>query len=298
MCRRDWRLRDMESIDVILTKHARLDCMTLRYGKLFQASNATFLGQFDDVKTQNQKPIEIKKGNQHYVGTFIQSTTGTEIKNIRLVLAKPDHFKQARAVVSVLMTDGPLADRAVTDLIRDMREQGEITPEFIVTSLHPLYVDGKISSAVDFYKELVEMGIRNKTDSLEEDILAAEGRAAAAEAELKDRDEKIIKLIQYIRELESKTAGYAGEPIETAPICTLKSVTKGTRTTRAGKMVRCTLLDFEESVPTRIMDSWCDPDGAKTELAKSLIGHSVITSTWKPDIFPPLKWCRSIYKAS
>ena len=287
----------MESIDVILTNHARLDCMTLRYGKLFQASNATFLGQFDDVKTQSQKPIEIKRGNQHYVGTLTHSITGTEINNIRLVLAKQDNNRQARAVVSVLMTDGPLADRAVTDLIRDMRQQGEITPEFIVASLHPLYRDGKISSAVHFYKELVEMGIRNKTDSLEEDMSAAKARAANAEAELKDRDDKIIKLIRYIRELESKTTGYAGEPIETAPICTLKSVTQGTRTTRAGKMVRCTFLDFEESVPTRTMDSWCDPDGTKTELAKSLIGHSVITSTWKPDIFPPLKWCRSIYEA-
>ncbi len=288
----------METIDVILTNHARLDCMTLRYGQLFQTSNATFLGQYDEVRTQDQKPKEIKRGNQHYVGTFIHRITGTEINNIRLVLAKQDQNRQARAVVSVLMTDNPLADRAVTDLIRDMRQQGEITPEFIVNSLHPLYLDGKISSAVDFYKELVEMGIRQKTDNLEEEMRAAEDRATAAEAELKDRDAKIDKLIQYIRELEAKSKGYAGELIETAPICTLKSVREGTRTTRAGKIVRCTFLDFEESVPTRTMDSWCDPDGAKTELAKSLIGQSVITSTWKPDIFPPLKWCRSIYKAS
>ena len=294
---RDWRLKDMELVDVFLTNHARLDCLTLRYGKLIKESNATFRGQLDDVKTQDQKPKEIKRGNQHYVGTLNHSFSGTEIKNIRLVLAKPDYYTQARAVVSVLMTDGPLADRAVTDLIRDMRQQGEITPEFIVTSLHPLYVEGKISSAVDFYKQLVELGIRNKIDSLEEDMRAAEARAIAAETKLEDRDEKIKGLIARIHELETSSTGYAGEPIETAPICTLKSVTQGTRTTRAGKVVQCTFFSFEESVPTRTMDSWCDPDGTKAELAKSLIGHRVITSTWKPDIFPPLRWCRSIYEA-
>ena len=122
-------------------------------------------------------------------------------------------------------------------------------------------------------------------------IIYAEQRAKQIESEYNDYKEKV-------KAAETNSPNYAGEDIEVAPICTLKSVTTGTRTNRRGQNIRCTYFDFEEDVPTRVMDAWADPDGSKTEKARLLIDKQVMTTTWKPEIFNPLKWCRNIYDAS
>lgn len=285
-----------EHIDIVLSTHARLDCMTLRYGHLFHSSSATFIGAYDDVKTQDQKPREIKNGNQHYVGKFIHST-GVVIEDIRLVLAKPDKYRIARTVISVLLSDGGFSDRGVTDLIRDLRQENEITPEKIVRDFHPLYISERIPTTVKLFTELVKMGIKKDSDTHDERVAEALARAKKSDAVAQDRDKRIIELIQKIRQLEMKNPSYSGEDIETAPICTLKAVRAGTRVNKRGGTIECTYFDFEENVPTRVMDAWCDQDGEKTRNARLLIGRRVMTTTWKPDIFPPLVWCRNLYEA-
>ena len=85
-------------------------------------------------------------------------------------------------------------------------------------------------------------------------------------------------------------------PPKVAPVCTLKSVTLGSRINSRGEDIKCTEFEFhEEDVPPRRMDEWADPDGSKTEKAKSLIDQKVTTTTWGG--FDPLKWCDNINKA-
>lgn len=285
-----------KEMDVILSTHARLDCLTLRYGLLFQSPNGTFEGEYDDDKTQNQKPKEIRNGNEHYLGRFTH-TSGTVIDNIRLVLAKPNKHQVARTVISVMLSDGGFSDRGVTDLIRDLRQEKEITPEQIVRDFHPLYISERIPTTVKLFTELVKMGIKHNSDTHDERVAQALAKAKKSEELAKNRDKTIVELIQKIRQMEMKAPTYSGEDIETAPICTLKSVRNGTRLNKKNQTIECTYFDFEESVPTRIMDAWCDQDGKKTKNARLLIGQRVMTTTWKPDIFPPLKWCRNIYEA-
>lgn len=285
-----------EHIDIVLSTHARLDCMTLRYGHLFHSSGATFIGAYDDVKTQDQKPREIKNGNQHYVGKFIHST-GVVIEDIRLVLAKPDKYRIARTVISVLLSDGGFSDRGVTDLIRDLRQENQITPNQIVNNFHPLYVSEKISTTVKLFAELVKLGVKKETDNHDQDLKEARERSKASASLIEEKDEKIKKLIQQIHLLETQSPIYAGQSIETAPICTLKAVRHGTRRNSTNKLIKCTYFEFDEDVPSRIMDSWCDPHGKKAAHAQLLVGREVITTTWKPSAFPPLKWCRNIYEA-
>jgi len=285
-----------EKFDVVLSAHARLDCLTLRYGRLFKSSNGTFEGTYDDKKTQDQKPKEIRNGNQHYIGKFTHAD-GTVISDIRLVLAQPNKYQIARTVISVLLSDGGFSDRGVTDLIRDLRQENEITPEQIVRDFHPLYISERIPTTAKLFTELVKMGIKKDSDTHDDGVAEALARAKKSDAVAQDRDKKIIELIQKIRQLEMKNPTYSGEDIETAPICTLKAVRAGTRVNKRGKTIECTYFDFEENVPTRVMDAWCDQDGEKTRNALLLIGRRVMTTTWKPNIFPPLKWCRSIYEA-
>ncbi|MDA7635387.1 hypothetical protein N8755_05705 [Alphaproteobacteria bacterium] len=84
-------------------------------------------------------------------------------------------------------------------------------------------------------------------------------------------------------------------PPKVAPVYTLKSVIPTRRINSRGEDIKCTEFEFHEDVPTRKMDEWADPDGSKTEKAKSLIDQKVTTTTWGG--FDPLEWCDNINKA-
>ena len=107
-----------------------------------------------------------------------------------------------------------------------------------------------------------------------------------------EREKEII-------ELEKESPKYKGETIEAAESHTLKSVREESRINSAGKKTNCLYLDFEEDVPTRMRDEWNDRNlfMQMKSKAESLIGRKVITTTWKPNDFPPLKWWRNIYEA-
>ena len=74
-----------ETFNIILSKHARLDCIPLRFGKILPFSHGKFTGYLDEEGTQNQKPKEIKSGNQHYIGEFIDCNKEV-YSNVRFVL--------------------------------------------------------------------------------------------------------------------------------------------------------------------------------------------------------------------
>ena len=285
-----------EIFDIYLSAHARLDCIPLRHGRVPKAPHGKFSGFFDDQGTNNQKPKEISAGHKHFVGTLVDSEKN-EYVDVRLVLAAPEKYRKARTVISVLIKDVGLATRGVTDLIRALRKEGKITPEQIAGVLHPLYASGKISTETDLFEELISLGVQQKTDDFRRYIEEAEERAENAEKNNEKIQNELQRLRERLQHSEAQTPSYAGEEIEVAPICTLKSVNVGTRTNRRGQHIRCTYFEFEEDVPTRIMDAWADPDGSKTERAKSLINKQVMTTTWKPEVFAPLKWCRNIYEA-
>ena len=283
-----------ETFNIILSKHARLDCIPLRFGKILPFSHGKFSGYLDEEGTQNQKPKEIKYGNQHYVGEFIDCNNEV-YSNVRFVLAKPDTRKVARTVISVLLSEIGLATRAVTDLIRALRQEQKISPEQIAGKLYPLYNSGKISNEVELFEELVRLGVKVQTEELQFRLQKEQQKSEEYFSLYKEQEKKAEDYRNEIISKDRKSPEYKGEKIDLAPVCTLKDVKTSFRTNSRGSTIKCTYLYFFEDVPARKMDEWADPLGEKTRKAKELIGKQVITTTWKPETFSPCHWFKNIY---
>lgn len=271
-----------EPIKVSLSKHARLDCLPLRHGKLFEEKKDTFtfFGEYDKKGTQNQKPIETHRGNEHFKGTLCHDKSGEEFEAVRVVLSKYKDNRGCRSVITVLPAETDGGTRGVSDLIKELRRSGDLSSKDIIEHLHPLYMDKRISNEADFFNELAK--------------IYGEALVKKAQARVEELEAELARIL----EREKKSPKYKGEAIETAPPCTLKSVTEGMRTNRRGAEVRCVYLEFEEEhMPTRKMDQWADPSRFKKAKAESLVGRKVITTVWQPEIYSPLEWWRNIYEA-
>ena len=286
-----------ENIKVKLSKHAQYDCIPLRFGFVPSTPHGMVEAVLDKAGTSKQKPIEIKDGKKHYRGKLTLKD-GKIIEDAVFVIAPPSPRYAHRTVISVMLEVG-LATRAVSDLIRSYREEDKFDSQFIAKRLHRLYVGKKIKTETDFVQKLVEIGVEVTTKSVQE--IANERIKAAEEKAEKERQKRISteeKLEQIMREAIAKDgtdAQYKNEDIETSPVCKLLDVKKGRRVKVNGDEVNCTILEFEEDVPDRIMDEWADPKGVKTDFAKTLIGEKVFTTVWRPEVFSPLEWFRNIY---
>lgn len=286
--------RITETFNIILSKHARLDCFPLRFGKVLPFSHGKFTGYLDEEGTENQKPKEIKSGNQHYVGEFVDCNNEV-YPNVRFVLAKPDTRRVGRTVISVLLSEIGLATRAVTDLVRALRQEQKISPEQIATKLYPLYNSGKISNEIELFEELVRLGVQVRTEELQSRLQEEQQKSEEYFNLYKEEERKAEDYRNEIISKDRKSPEYQGEKIDLAPVCTLKDVKTRFRTNSSGKTIKCTYLYFFEDVPARKMDEWADPFGETTRKAQHLIGKQVITTTWKPETFSPRHWFKNIY---
>ena len=267
----------MENIKVVLTHHAMLDCIPLRFGKVLKNKFAQLQATVDEVESRKQKPEEQRSGNQHFVGHLIQNEQ-ILISNARFVLAKQNNYDYNRPIISIMRKQIGLATRAVSDLIRSYREADDITPQQIADHLYPLYQEGQLEDEQKIFKALVDLEIADAKDTFQDKI-----QKIMLENEQKVNEEvkKRLSLENKIRELEeqmkqsdkSNDPQYKGEQIDLSPIGTLANVRVGTRTNYNGREIRCTFLEFEEpTMPVRKMDQWADHDGQKTEKAKNKLG--------------------------
>lgn len=270
-----------KKIKVVLSKHALLDCLPLRFGVTAESPNCVFEGIEDVNGTARQKPYEIKKGNKHYVGTLFFEN-GKRIDNVRIVLTKEEPLKSYRIGISVLTKDISLADRAVGDLIRDLRETGEISTTFISTKLHALYVKKAISNSSSLFRELVKLGIKLERQKYGSQRLDGMDRA------------EINNLLEY----EAVKFNLKQSDVGVSYLAILSSVELVKRKNSSGKIINCVRLTFENTADTRIMDEWCDPFGFVQKKADTLIGKQIITTTWKPDKFGSSKWFRNVYEVN
>ncbi len=295
---------NIENIKVVLTKHAMLDCIPLRFGKLLTNKYGYLQGQLDEKETKWQKPVELRKGNKHYIGDFFQDDK-LLVSNARFVLAKQKDYEYYRPAISVLTKNNSLATRGVSDIIRGLREANKITPKQIAEYYHPLYVAGRFENEQEFFQTLVDLKADEKLNDklsiykneIQQKILEYDQKLYDKEKKIEDKDKRIKELEEQNKESDKLyDPQYDGEHIGMSPIGTLKKVTRGTRTDARLKRILCTYLEFEEpSMPIRKMDQWADRDGEKTKKAQRLIGRKVRTTVWKPEIYDPLLWFRNIY---
>ncbi len=287
----------LQRIKVIHSEHSKFDCLPLRFGVIPQCDRGEIDAYENVVGTQNQKPIEIQKGHKHYVGKLIHNSD-VLVTKATFVLAKKQNRYLEQRIISVMLTEVGLASRGVSDLIRYYRKSGDISPEWIMKYLHPVYKKGEIANEAALVTKLVEFGVNRKTQSLEEMLKEVQAERDQAIIDRDEEEKRRIAAEENIMKATKRDPQYKNESIEISPICTLTGVKVEQRTNYTGRLINCTRLSFEEDVPTRTMDQWADPSGQKTKKAKALIGKKVQTTVWKPESFSPLEWFRDIYEVN
>ena len=285
----------MEPINCTLSDHAMKDTVPLRFGinppRYVVLKNL----EFDEIATARQKPVEIKKGNQHHVADCYDAATDTFLFRGKFVIGLPQNNAAHKSIVTVLSLVPDKSERAVSDLIMHLRKTGKIDSDFIISKLHQKYKAAEISSSEDFYSYLVELGVQERVNDLNDHISNIEKENDALRFKREELEKKSELDRIRIVALEKQKPSYRGEGVSLSPVCTLKSVTTGNITTAKGKSVVCVYLKFEEPVPERKMYNIFDPTGEIAVKATALVGQKVQTTSWKPESFPPLNWFRNIY---
>ena len=293
-----------EEIKVKLSQHARLDCIPLRYCFLPEDKIGIFRGTEDVNGTQNQKPKEIKAGRKHFVGSLEQK--GKIVIEIgTFVIAPEDKWNFERTIISVLPTKTKI-DRGASDIISQMRIEGELTPEQIAHEICPRLEYNEVNNSSQIMKILMEIYYKNKfkeRDKIhQEEIMEIKKRAdERIESELEKSELQRLEFIRLENEIKNldlqKKSGAEKETIDISAVCTLKKVTDHEkRKNSKGNIVNVTRLYFEEDVPVRTMDEWADKNGTITELAKKMIGKKVRTTVWEPGIYNAMRWWNNIHE--
>ncbi|MBN8509057.1 MAG: hypothetical protein J0L57_10630 [Burkholderiales bacterium] len=283
---------------VRVSEHARFDSFPLRYGFVPDEFMETSSELEDAVGTNNQKPREIKAGNKHLV-CRLWSLTGDDLGKARIVLSPASESDPLPKIVTALSIESIPADRAVSEIIQLKRRRGEITTDFIVTTLHPLYIQQKLNSPESLVDIFVQIGIaeaERKGDLLRSTLAQASEESEALARRNEELESKYEALAARILQQEQGKANYRNEGVRVSPIAVLEQVDVRPRTNSRGETVNCTYLRFREpGLPERKMDEVFDRNGSITDRARALKGRRVRTATWRPEVFKPLEWFRDIY---
>ena len=123
---------------------------------------------YDDEGTNGQRPVEIERGNCHYLGTLeIKTPTGELLKSeyCRVVLEMPNRDDRAPKVITIMAADSELVkgDSTVTRHLGGMKKNGRITNKDLLECFHPAYIEGRIRDSNDC--EMVWQEYSSKHDS-------------------------------------------------------------------------------------------------------------------------------------
>lgn len=277
-------------------EHANLDSLPLRYG--FSYDQDTIINLTSVEKTETQK-----NGRIRVLGRFTDSSgdcgAGTFIVDI--------NDPRGNILVTVWKNEDRYTEEGLSDTMKSLREAKLIRTQNLI-NWHPRYLDGRLTSKDDLLEIILEefqpsnelIGkLNQEKDRLQSNLWNADYEVEQLSEEndqLSERNRQLEEAAQKrILEADLSNSIYRGEVIETSDANTLAKVERGKRKKYNGDTVECTYLHFaEETVGVRIMDKWADQTGEITTVAEGLIGRRVITSTWKPEIFPPDKWFRNI----
>lgn len=283
---------------VRVSEHARFDSFPLRYGFVPDEFLETSSEEEDAVATSNQKPREIKAGNKHLV-CRLWTLAGDDLGKARIVLSPATDSDPLPKIVTALSVEPVPADRAVSEIVQLKRRRGDITTDFIRTTLHPLYVQKKINSSESLVDIFVQIGVaeaERKGDLLQSLLVQASEESEALAHRNEELEAKYDELKARILQQEQRKANYRNEGVRVSSIAVLQRVDVRPRVNSRGETVNCTYLSFREpGLPERKMDEIFDRSGSITERAKTLKGQRVRTATWRPEVFKPLEWFRDIY---
>ena len=300
-------VRDQEYCDMDLfvacDDHANLDSLPLRFGVTYEQNTTITLTDIEVEARQNNGRYRITAGfkipdKEYAKGTFI--------------VDKDD--PRGNFLVTCWRNDGNIkTELHLSECMKANRIAGYINTNQLL-NWHEKYLSGELRTKDDLVSLIISEArhINSKFDKLFDELNRAEQSLWNADFEVEeltkevnDKSLRIVELSEEKKALEESLSlitqrdranpKYRGEEIATSEVHTLARVERGHRRKYTGETIACTRLYFaDDNVGVRIMDDWADKNGEISTRAEALVGRQVVTTSWKPKIFPPRKWFRNI----
>jgi hypothetical protein len=306
--------------EVFAREHANKDSFPFRYG-IYHQHDWT-------IKLFDCHAFEWQIYKKKFLVTASFYGRGGRKENGRFVIWD-NGFKYPK--VGTVWREDKDSEMLLSQYLRSAREDGRLTSEDLL-GLNELYINGEANTLDKLARILysreenhsrrieleearkkavedaqVQIETLKKESKIE--ILRLEKIARIAvsglqksESTNKSQSEEIInlnkineKLLDEIKIISKQNPQYDGSDVEISTVARLIGVDRKKRIKANGRSVACVFLTFEGDLPLRKMDEIFDPQDLIFNKAKNLIGETVVTTTWKPEIFKATHWFRDIF---
>ena len=161
-------------MDIYFSKfgHSNKSVLPLRFGVSISEKHQQYCYlenyHFDKEGTDRQRPDEIAKGRNHYLGTLVIPPPEPIGENINLhgrwIIQKPTVEQRRPSLVTVLREDLDdfRSDLTVTKHLEGMLKRNKVNTEEIIDYMHPAYLQGKIQNSNDLQEILENEIIPNR----------------------------------------------------------------------------------------------------------------------------------------
>jgi hypothetical protein len=306
------QLQSRSSLDVLVIAqdHANCDSLPLRYGMHFECDTVINLEQtrylYADYQYPDRYHIEAifqGVGNQQTIGHFVIGNKRGFTDPVVITVWRGDVSTEMR----------------LSEVMIALRKRGFITPQTLLR-LHPLYVEGKVSTSADLIEQLTRQMSAEKLNAMSVEVAEANEKADLALAKLmaatrraENAENVALEASYIVDDLESKNDALFGrvgeleaeiERYKTEQAAAARERSEATLSSpdtlvdvKENQIYRgssCTILMFANGSTRHMKTSTFDPSGEVTTKAKSLKGRRVRTSCWDP-VGQPGKWSSQGY---
>lgn len=304
------RVAKIFNVTVLAGDHANQDSLPLRYGLHFEHDTQLELHEVQFLHTDYQY------SDRFHVKARFPGPSGQTLNGHFVIGSKRGADKP---VVITVWSGDVKTEMRLSEIMIALRQRGVLTPQLLL-SLHPLYVDGRLSTSADLVEQLAQLLSTEKLKVMNAELENASIKAEQALAALElattraEKAESIALEASYIvDELEAKNGSLASqiEVLETElqqyraeqkeaalerSEATLSSpdILIEVKERQMYRGSSCTILVFKDGTLRHMKTSTFDSTGAVTNKAKSLLGRRVRTSCWDP-IGQPGKWSNQGY---
>lgn len=295
---------------VIAQDHANCDSLPLRYGLHFEHDTLIDLTQARYLYADYQYP------DRHHIEARFQDQDG-QLTVGHFVVGNKRGF--AEPVVITVWRGDVSTEMRLSEVMIALRKRGLITPQTLL-ELHPLYVEGKVSTSADLIEQLTRQLSAEKLSAMSTEVMAANEKAdqalavlAAANKRAENAESVALEASYIVDDLESKNGVLSSrvdelkaevERYKAEQAAAARERSEATLSSpdilvdvQEKQMYRgssCTILLFADGSTRHMKTSTFDPSGEVTSKAKSLKGRRVRTSCWDP-IGQPGKWSSQGY---
>jgi len=266
---------DPHSMEVYVdaNAHCNLDSLPLRFGFNFDRS------QIITLEVVGPK-MDAKRPDRFLVEAWIVNPETNEKLSGKFVLTN-EKSKGAHSLVTAWRHEAD-SEFYLSEVIRMLRKQGEITPEWLKAN-HRLYVIGELRTHADL--------IRVMAVKLSQEAKSELNKAIDA---LKEKLEQIQRENERLR-AEAEAASNQGSDLKLSQSEVLVEVQEAVDY-RGSK---CTRLLLADGSAWHMKTSTFDRSGSITQKAKSLEGKRIRVSSWdpvdKPGLWSSQGYFRNIY---